>query len=269
MRRTRVILVLALAGIGIAILLVKLDAERRAVRESRCESSAVHGNEWHDGPMKRYLPPTAEELLCYRGITDALVAAYSNGMENAMLERAKSFPPAVYGLRGEDRRKVILPINLVWFDEWIRNKDLQEFSSAKEFGRRMRIKLSFARVYGEFLVRSGMKDAILEEIECRALRKLKKYEDKFQKEGKLDFLSAAEGLLSAWVGQIESENGFTRCYIRDYNQRMQWVIKRGESTPEALRLHIRSCVNSFQRFCGYTPKWLDEEFPPLAAKVPK
>ena len=35
-------------------------------------------------------------------------------------------------------------------------------------------------------------------------------------------------------------------------------------TEEEMRDSIRGCVYLLQKRCGYTPKWLDEEFPLLS-----
>ena len=41
--------------------------------------------------MKRYVPPTAEEIQTYLQIVGDIVAAYSNGQEKAMYEGSHAF----------------------------------------------------------------------------------------------------------------------------------------------------------------------------------
>ena len=260
MGRTLIRLGIALAGLCAIAFLVMLVTVRpgHAVRHVR------HGNERHDMPVKRYVPPTAEEMRTYLQIVGDIVTAYSNGQEKAMYEEVARFPKSVYDLRGNDHHKVVHPLKQAWCHGRIRLREdgLKEFASAEEFEHAMRVSMALARIYGRFIVDSGFAvDCDLMTIESETLESLQKYTDKFAREGRADCLRATERLLAEWIAQIESSNGFTRVCMRTQEQRLRHFVEIGEATAGELRRDLRKGAYQLQRFCGYTPKWLDEEFP--------
>ena len=263
MGRTLIRWAIALACLCAIAFLVMLATVRpdHAVRHVR------RGNEWHDAPVKRYVPPTAEEMRNYLQIVGDIVAAYSNGQEKAMYEGVARFPKAVYGLRGNDHHKVELPLARIWCNERVRLREdgLKEFALAEDFERAMHMSMSLARIYGRFEVDSELEDYTIVSIEWEMLGLLQKYKDKFTREGKSDCLRVTERFLAEWIAQIESEQGFTRAYVRRQDQglRRRRLVERGETTAEELRRCVRGGAYPLQKFCGYTPKWLDEEFPLL------
>ena len=262
MGRTLIRLAIAQASLCAIAFLVMLATVRpgHAVRHVR------HGNEWHDMPVKRYVPPTAEEMRTYLQIVGDIVAAYSNGQEKAMYEGVARFPKSVYDLRGDDHHKVELPLAQMWCNEWLRDDGLEEFASTEDFEHAMRVSMAVARIFGRFIVDSGLTaDRKLVSIECETLKRLQKYKDKFAREGKSDCLRVTERFLAEWIAQIESEQGFTRAYVRRQDQglRRRRLVERGETTAEELRRCVRGGAYPLQKFCGYTPKWLDKDFPPL------
>ena len=93
------------------------------------------------------------------------------------------------------------------------------------------------------------------------LKQLQGYRDKFEREGKGEFISTVERLAADWIDQIESEKGFTREYARSQKNGLWRLVEKGELTEEALMANVRSCVQPLKERCGYTPKWLDVEFP--------
>ena len=228
----------------------------------RGESNFVRGNECPEGQSKRYVPPNEEDVRDYLHIVNGIVAAYSNCQENIMVELSARFPKSVYDLRGDDHRRVILPLNQAWIREWLRNDDLKEFTSVEDFDRAMRTAITLSRIYGNYIVDSGLTaDNVLVSIECKTLERLQKYKDKFTKEKKKDYLLANERFLSEWIGQIDSEKGFTHTYVKRQNRGLAYWVKKGELTSEGLKRHVRGCVYPLEKFCNYTPKWLDKEFP--------
>lgn len=253
--------ILVLVCIAFVVLLVT-----RSVRRHPSEGRHGEFQECQSGPIEQYVQPTTEEMRSYLHIANEIVRTYSNGQEKAMFEWAGRFPPMVYKLKGEDYLKVSFPINQAWADEWISNKGELMFTSADDFEQCVRMSLSLARIFGDFIVKSGVLDDVLVQIESRALERLQKYKIKFVKDERADCLRLSERFLSEWILQIESNHGFARRYLKDYERRMQWVIQSGASTPDELRQHVRHRVDSFQKFCNYTPKWLDDDFPPLRTR---
>lgn len=208
-----------------------------------------------------YVPLTHEELQSYQCIADKIVEAYSNGHEQVMAEWAKRLPTFACGLKGEDYHRVILPINQVWFADWFQTKEDEVYASVETFECKMRLRVLFARIYGAMILNSGMENDILATIDCRTLQRLQKYKIKFTAEKKEDYVRVVDRLIYEWIQQIESGNGFTHAYLRSQEHRLKRLVEKGELTPMTLRRNIRSLVCPLQKLCGYTPKWLDEDFP--------
>lgn len=218
--------------------------------------------------VKRYVPPTDEELDAYLRIIQEVANAYSNCQVEAMFESMRQLPSRAYQFRGEDLLKLETPINRIWREDWILNKGVKDFASEEEFDRQMKKSLAIAKLYGEFTVASrAVPSKILVTIDCVALKRLQTYRDEFERGGKADCLRSAERLLADWVEQIESENGFTRTYLRTQKIALRYFVKTGELSEEKLAQYVRDYVRPLQDRCDYTPKWLDVEFP-AAPSIP-
>lgn len=233
------------------------DARRRSgcvpsdrVDKSRCEIAT------------RRVSPTDDELRSYLRIMQEVVNAYSNCQIEAMIESKRQLPSKAYQLIEKDHLKLEMPINQIWRGDWVLNSGIKEFASEEEFDRQMKRSLAIAKLYGEFLVASGrIADEILVMIDWIALKRLQTYRDEFKRGGKNDCVQAAERLLADWIGQIESKNGFTRAYMRAQKVCLGHFLKTGELSEEKLVQYVRDYVQPLRDRCGYTPKWLDEEFP--------
>lgn len=221
-----------------------------------------HGNEWAGGAVRQYAKPTAEELRSYVDIAEGIVTAYSNGQVSVMQELGGRFPKKAYRLRGNDLVKILLPINRLWFHECERVNRRRKFATSGEFERQMGMFLGLTKLYGNFIVDSG-ETAVAElgTFEITILKQLQEYRDEFEREGKSEFLSAVERLIADWVEQIESERGFTREYARSQKNGLWRLVERGEVTEAKLMENVRICPLLLKERCGYTPKWLDVEFP--------
>ena len=123
-------------------------------------------------------------------------------------------------------------------------------------------RLALTKIYGNLIIDSG-ETAVSElgTFDVTILMQLHEYRDKFEREGKSEFLPVAERLIAEWVEQIESERGFTREYARSQKNGLWRLVERGEVTEEVLMENVRIYPLLLQERCGYTPKWLDAEFP--------
>lgn len=257
---------LAVGLVAIALLAVWIAV--RHAEAVRHMGGRPRGNEWlagYDPPVKRYVPPTAEEMQAYQEVAREIVSAYSNGLLSAMREWAGRFPAEAYKLGHKDSSKIIYPVERAWRCEHRLHKPLEEFATPDAFEHAIRMRLALTVIYGNFKVASKMVDNVLIELDVCTLLQLQAYEAKFRQEGKADFLAAVERLESEWIQQIESEKGFTRTYMRHLKRLSRRFMERGV-TEEEMRDTIRGCVYLLQKRCGYTPKWFVEEFPVIEEK---
>lgn len=263
---------LFLLSLAVGLVAIALLAAWVAMRHAE----AVHhrggrprGNEWHvgyDPPVKRYVPPTAEEMRSYQEIARGIVSAYSNGQMSVLRELSERFLESACHLRYGDSSKAISPISQAWHGEHRRDKPLEEFATPDEFDHAMRMRMALTVIYGNFKVASKMGDNFLITLDFYTLLQLQEYESKFKREGKADFLAVAERLEAEWILQIESEKGFTREYMRSLKVLGRDLLEMGRVTEKDVSDTIRGCVYSLQKRCGYTPKWFVEEFPVIEEK---
>lgn len=235
--------------------------------DAKCSSRFGHDDSLDkDGHAiaERCIIPASDELESYLRVMQEVANAYSNRQIEAMFKSVKQLPSKAYQLRENDHLKLEMPINQIWRDDWVVNKGVKEFASEEEFDCQMKRSLSIAKLYGEFLLTSGrIADEILVTIDWIALKRLQTYRDEFKRAGRADYLRFAECLLTVWIEQIESEKGFTRSYMRSQKAKLKYFLKTGELTEEKLVAYVRDYVRPLQERCGYTPKWLDAEFPLL------
>ena len=251
----------------LAIFAVVVFAAWTFVRGRVAERRSLHGHV--DGvdngggeTVKRYIRPSGNELRSYLRIIHESLNAYSNSQVEAMFENMRLLPLKAYQLRGEEHLELERPINRIWREDWVLKKGAKEFALAEEFGRQLKNSLAIAKLYGEFMVASGtVANKILVTIDWIALKRLQTYRDQFEREGRTDCLNVAEQLLADWIRQIESENGFTRAYMRSQAVGLRRFVETGELPVEKLVPYVRDSIRPIQEHCGYTPTWLDKEFP--------
>ena len=258
---------LAVGLVAIALLAVWIAV--RHAEAVRHMGGRPRGNEWlagYDPPVKRYVPPTAEEMQSYQEIAREIVSAYSNGQLSAMREWAGRFPAEAYKLGHKDSSKIIYPVERAWRSEHRLYKPLEEFATPDAFEHTMRMRMALAVICGDFLVASGSSEGTLIDLDFCTMLQLQEYEAKFRREGKAAFLSVAKRLESEWIQQIELENGFTRVCMRRQLAALRRGVEWGRLPEEALKCDGRGGALPLQKRCGYTPKWLDEEFPVIEEK---
>lgn len=213
-------------------------------------------------PSQAYLQSSADELLAYVRITEGIAAAYSNEQDEVMFKLAKELPQQAYSLRGEDYRQLLLPINQAWLVFYTGNCKDKKLSSPSDFSRYLKAEVALSKIYGQLIVSSGLtaQDVLLN-IDWAMLERLQQFRSEFAREGRQEYLKIVDECLDDWILQIESENGFTREYLRSQDRGLQRLVKRGELTSAKLREIVRGGVRYLQEYCGYTPRWLDAEFP--------
>lgn len=256
---------LSAAGVVMIALLAILFARRYGEAVCHRDSGRRHGNEWQAGfdpPVKRYVPATSEELQSYLGTVNEIVQAFSNGQAEAMCELVDRLPPGVYRLRGDDHRKVFLPLNQLWYYECKINTWRNDFATEEEFERYLHTRLTLIRIYGDCLIESGMAaDNILLVMDFMTLERMQSYEKMYQGQEEVGRLAITKAYIQKWTEHIESEHGFAREHMRVASRVFKRLVEIGEFSDAELSRQIRLCAGVWIKRCGYTPKWLDEEFP--------
>lgn len=253
---------LLLAGLVASGLLVWRGVQCHAHLPQDKVCSHLRCKELNKGLVKRYAKPTTGELQSYVGLSEEITLAYSNGQASVMQECANRFPKEAYRLRGDDLVRIIQPISRLWMHECGRTDRHCDFATPREFEHQMEMRLALTKIYGNFIVESG-ENAVSElgTLDITILKQLQECRNRYAREGKDEYLTVAESLVTEWIEQIESERGFTREYARSQKEGLWHLVERGEVTEEELMANVRIYPLMLKEYCGYTPKWLDAEFP--------
>ena len=148
---------------------------------------------------------------------------------------------------------------------FLRTDTLQEFARVEDFECFAWANIEVAMFFGRscFRVKSFEIPICFEYL---TFLRFRKYREKFHAEGKKDLEQMAQRFMDLWIAHIESPEGFTRIGVRA-------LIRQRTELDEALRPGSgvsQKAVIEFGRGmtrglirCGYTPKWLDKDFPAL------
>lgn len=211
---------------------------------------------------------SAEHRLCqYKRIVSEIASAYSNCQDVVMFKLVDQLSDTCHGLRSEDKVRLVFPLRTIWLSDLKRNEELKGCLLSHEYERRMRTYIALSKTLGNAILNLRLfSERILLEIDYMLLKRLQDDRDKFMVDGDVESAKVAEHFIGEWIMQIESDNGFSRVYMRSQNQGLELIVTRREVSAKELREDLRKCSLNLRRMCGYTPKWLDKEFPVLEEK---
>lgn len=215
-----------------------------------------------DPPNQTATASEREELVsAYRN----LHIAYTNGDVNAMQDCMSRMPSTVSNVLAR-----ILSVaeedfyESVW-STFLIPTNLVEFANVEDVRRYFRVNLLAVRFLGDTDLSRRTYSGLIS-MERRVLKKLNCYKEKFHNERRADMEACVDSSLAQWIEHIESERGYTRMYMRgQVTLQYGHVLKDGwsqERLLDAIRRYADGLIKA-----GYTPKWLDEEFP--AAPAPQ
>lgn len=135
------------------------------------------------------------------------------------------------------------------------------FSAPQELDRFLLSNLEVATFLGYLRLHSRGYGYEASSVEALVYRSLKTYEASYAEMRERDFLAVVSNHLTRWTRAMESENGVSRLAARRV---LAYELERikdigdisYEDAVKAARSHAQGFIN-----CGYTPQWLDEEFP--------
>ena len=161
----------------------------------------------------------------------------------------------------EVERILLSPFNR----SFLRTDILQDFERVEDFERFSWVNTEVSMFFGMLYAR-GREFDVLTCLEELSFLRFRKYKEKFHIEGKKDLEQMAQRFMDLWIAHIESPEGFTRIGLRG-------LVRQRTELDEALRPGggvSKKAVIEFGRGmtrglirCGYTPKWLDVDFPSL------
>ena len=211
----------------------------------------------------KYLPwevPSEAERASLAEIYANVARAYSNGQVSVMHEcetlisnRVVNLDHSVYmslsrGMEGMLHRN--------FFDQ----KKLEDFPTPQALSDYLEVNLALVRFLG-LAVAERLDQNYANGWEGLSLRNLMEYKKRAGVLGMREHEKVVDRFLAKWIDFIESDRGLTRIKIRRYMPAMLVRARMvGDVSPAQVVKGVRShacCLIA----CGYTPKWLDEEFP--------
>jgi len=149
----------------------------------------------------------------------------------------------------------------VFEDSSFRTNGVYRFSSGEELDGFLQFHLEAAVFLGQLRLHSRGYGYEASQVEGLVLRSLKTYRDHYVKINRPDLREVVCRHLEHWLHLIESEDGVARLAAR---RLLAYELERvkiiGDITHEdavrAARSHAQGLIQ-----CGYTPRWLDAEFP--------
>jgi len=210
-------------------------------------------------PRREYVSPQVQADLSKA--YGEIACAYTNNDVKALKVAIEKLPKINDYLSWEVGPRVESPLAGAFDAEFLRTDHLKSFRDCAELERYLRVNLEVAMFYGKLYGRRKSFVA-MSMIEPLTYRRLQAYKEKFAEGGHHnDMESVVQKFIEEWIGQIESQSGFTRVAARQIilmNTQHTEAICPGRGLPkEKARLMGRNIAESLVR-CGYTPKWLKE-----------
>ena len=209
------------------------------------------------------------EMLCH-GHGEAMEvvgvnqeASYRKAAEAYQTRDLISLRTALYELPAFPDIK--MPLGFAFDETFLRTEQLQDFSCVDDFERFALVNTEVSMYYGRLHLR-GREFEVLTCIEELAFLRFRKYMEKFHAEGKTDLEQMARHFMDLWIAHIESPDGFTRLGVRGMIRQQTELVDAARPGCGMSRKGAISLGRGMTRgliSCGYTPKWLDVDFPLL------
>lgn len=267
MRVKWVVVVAVLIACVVAVNISLREVGTFRVRIKACEQDRLAVlKEIYESPKEN---PNASQLKEMGSIYAGIVAAYTNEDSLALRKSIARLPAVHDRMNWQVATGVKFSFVQALNENFLRARQLRDFTTVEDFNRYMTISLEAARFYGESEIRRKEYEFPIA-VEYLALNQLRKYCEKFQAAGRNDLSKAAARQREFWIARIESRDGLTRqCaeYALRYNTIYMKALKPERAlTREQGVLQARQTANGLIN-CGYRPKWLDEEYSDPSAKA--
>ena len=139
-------------------------------------------------------------------------------------------------------------------------KNVGDFPSSEDFAAYLALNIEMVRLLGSSEARRHEPQNAADWMEGILLRRLTEYRQKCLDLGMREYAMVAERFRDEWIADIESEDGLTRlkmrCLLPILRERCKMTGKSEEDAIKGVRSYALCVINA-----GYTPKWLNEEFP--------
>lgn len=151
-------------------------------------------------------------------------------------------------------------IEIFWND--LRNPLRMSSTTTRDLAARIETLGACVSFLGDVLVARDDRQDLLYDIEPLMLEFLLTMRQHYKTKKDDDAVAEVEAMIVKWVGQIDSEKGYTRSWMRRKVEDLRWLENHGVEDRKERPKKIRQMLSRLLEL-GHTPKWVDEEFPPL------
>jgi len=259
--KTAVILILIL--IVLSLLVSDRYPDLLAKSDNDPDAAVVNDQSFREMYSSRSVEISAAQergiLNCYREITKAYEASDVSEVGNCIAR----LPEVCSRLDWATRRRVESPLVKSFEDKFLYCEQLQEFETSENLEEYLLTNFRVARFFGTLYGEEKQFDS-QSLIEGRVYVVLKRYLEKYSNESKFEFTAVIGRYISEWERQIESPAGFTYSGVRrmvGLNTEYAEMIRPGSGMKTADAMVMAHSLVKGLIKAGYTPKWLDREFP--------
>lgn len=151
-------------------------------------------------------------------------------------------------------------------DEILRVGQLEVESTIEDMERRLAVDFEVAILLGQSRIRSNPRENRASVIDEWFYNRLKQCKSHFRSSGQQSCEKTIEKWTLRWIEYVESDVGVSRCAAhRIFDFEKERIVEVGDTTMglalKAARAYANGLISS-----GYTPRWLDHDFP-LPAKT--
>ena len=208
--------------------------------------------------------PSETEMASLAEIYGTVARAYSNGQVSVIRECETLISNRVVNLDYHVYESLSSGTVKLLFGNFLASRSLkkiEDFSSPGALSDYLEVNLALVRFLGMAAAeRVGLGNPV-DWWEGMSLRNLKEYKKRAAALGMHEHERVVDMFLSHWINLIESEKGLTRIKLRrNMPARSMSARMVGDLSPEQVVKGVRAYALNLIN-CGYTPKWLDEEFP--------
>ena len=234
-----------------------LEKRKESMTFSIDDGKPANTNLW---PVRTMVDGVTKMKL--KAMFEEIAVAYSNRQIQTMQMKLDMVSPQTSTIPQESYRTIIRPFVAAFNKEFLRNERLSEFSSVSEFSDYIRFNMSTALMLGNMHVSRKDFSVLLKWLEGLTLLRLKRYQKKFFNDRHMDMAECAEQFIKEWIARIESEDGFTRRYMRFYRDSQYDAISRTselDAHAKSMVLKVvRQEIYEVAKEAEYTPFWVSE-----------
>jgi len=222
------------------------------IKELKCRGVMTE-----DSGMPSYQPTPVQRTVVSNAFCKILFAYEGERVED-LRDSIARLPAVATNFEYWAMRDVSKEAYGCYYHGFLLSRDDRDFATPFDFDRYAELNIIMGKFLGELLVKRRDYSGYLKRIDRCTLVRLNRYKSKFHLEGRAELEKRADVYIADWKSQIESENGFTRCYMRSQVSTQFSHVLRGEWTCKRLLEIVRHEADDLSVMAGYTPKWLKE-----------